>query len=134
MAEKFEVNVASTTGLRQEARARKHVIVADAPPSNGGEDAGLDPFEILLSALGACMSMTCTMYARRKGWKLTRVGVKLTHEKVDDRDKITRDVTFEGELSPEERTRLLDIANKCPVHKTLTGGKIDVTTREVPRT
>jgi putative redox protein len=98
-----------------------HAIVADEPTADGGEDAGPAPHEILLAALGACTSMTVKMYADRKGMKLDDVHVHLTREKHEDRTVLRRTVRLEGTLTPEERARLIEIAGKCPVHRTLTG-------------
>jgi putative redox protein len=108
-------------------------LVADEPAGLGGDDAGPDPYTLLLAALGSCISMTVTMYARRKGWPLERVVVRLRQQRIHAKDcaeceqttegfvhRIERAVTVEGELSDEQRARLLEIANKCPVHKTLT--------------
>lgn len=102
----------------------RHTITADEPLDMGGLDKGPDPFELLLGGLGACTTMTIRMYADRKGWPLEKVSVKLTHRKEDDMgntvvDIITRDITLTGKLDEEQRARLLEIANKCPVHKTL---------------
>jgi len=102
----------------------RHTLIADEPVSAGGDDAGPAPFDFLLAALGACTSMTLRMYAERKGLALTRVSVALTHEKIELEgrnrvDHIERTITLEGELSPEQRQRLLEIANKCPMYRTL---------------
>ena len=100
-----------------------HHSVADEPVDLGGGDTGPAPDEILLSALAACTAITLRMYAERKGLALTRVSVALSHEKVEVdgvmRDRINRSITLEGELSDEQRQRLLEIANKCPVHRAL---------------
>jgi putative redox protein len=118
---------------QQEVRAGRHVLTADEPANVGGDDAGPGPYDYLLAALGACTSMTVRMYANRKGIKLTRVAVRLSHRKVHAQDcadcetragdiaEITRVIRFEGDLDEATRAKLLDIANKCPVHRTLTG-------------
>jgi putative redox protein len=105
----------------------------DEPKDLGGDGAGPDPYTLLLSALGGCISMTVTLYARRKSWPLERVTVRLRHGRIHAKDctectegtegyvhRIERSVTIEGDLSEEQRTRLQEIAHKCPVHKTLT--------------
>ncbi|UCV29925.1 OsmC family protein [Ferribacterium limneticum] len=101
----------------------QHQLIADEPASMGGADAGPAPFDFLMSGLGACTSMTLRMYAERKGLALTKVSVTLSHEKVEvdgvTRDCIHRDIVLEGELTDEQRQRLLEIANKCPVHRAL---------------
>jgi putative redox protein len=102
-----------------------HRGLADEPNELGGDDTGPAPFEHVLAGLGACTSMTVKMYADRKAWPLTAVNVDLSIHKVDDGYRLTRSIKLEGELTEEQRTRLLDIANKCPVHKMLTG-KIEI--------
>lgn len=101
----------------------QHQLIADEPASMGGADAGPAPFDFLMSGLGACTSMTLRMYAERKGLALTKVSVTLSHEKVEvdgvTRDCIHRDIVLEGDLTDEQRQRLLEIANKCPVHRAL---------------
>ena len=111
----------------------QHAFVCDEPQENGGDDLGPSPYELLLWALGACTSMTLLMYARRKGWDLAEVSVHLTHDRVhatDSQDaesdgakveRITRDISVRGDLTEEQTQRLLEIAGRCPVHKTLTG-------------
>jgi putative redox protein len=111
---------------QQSVTAGRHTLIADEPESMGGGDAGPAPFDYLLTALGACTSMTLRMYAERKELPLTRVTVTLGHEKVEVEgrgriDRITRRISLEGNLTPEQRERMLEIANRCPVHRTLSG-------------
>ncbi len=129
-----EVVVTSLSNLQNEVRfADGRALVTDEPAALGGDGAGPDPYALLLAALGSCVSMTVTLYARRKGWPLTRVSVRLRQKRVHAKDcaecaqtpegfvhRIERAVTFEGDLSDEQRARLLEIAHKCPVHRTLT--------------
>ncbi|MCE9506758.1 MAG: OsmC family protein [Alphaproteobacteria bacterium] len=108
----------------QDVKTTHHHLIADEPADIGGSDRGPAPYELLLAALGACTSMTVRMYARQKQWDLQRVAVRLTHKKEPDaenkkRDVISRDITVEGGLDEAQRQKLLEIANKCPLHRTL---------------
>lgn len=129
-----DVIVTSLANLQNEVRyGENHILITDEPLEAGGEDAGPDPYTLLLAALGSCISMTATLYARRKAWPLERVTVRLRSERTHAKDcvecmrttegyihRIQRAVSFEGELTEEQRARLQEIAHKCPVHKTLT--------------
>lgn len=118
---------------QHEATSRGHSIIIDEPKDAGGDDAGMTPYEALLAALGSCTAMTVRMYAERKGWPLRDVRVKLSHERTHAKDcadcetedgklsVIRRHVDIEGDLSDEQVARLHEIADRCPVHKTLTG-------------
>jgi uncharacterized OsmC-like protein len=120
-------------GLAQEIRAARHVLRSDEPVASGGTDTGPDPYGLLLAALGSCTSMTLRLYARRKSWPLDGISVALSHERIHEKDcescekpdarisRITREITIAGALSPEQRARLLEIAERCPVHRTLEG-------------
>jgi putative redox protein len=107
----------------------------DEPVSAGGDGTGPDPYTLLLAAIGGCTSMTVSMYARRKGWQLERLRVELSQARVYTEDcasceakpeafihQISVSLQIEGDLTDEQRARLLDIATKCPVKKTLTAG------------
>jgi uncharacterized OsmC-like protein len=130
------------TGLAQEIETGRHRLVADEPGEAGGTDTGPSPYELLLAALGACTSMTLSMYAQRKHWPLERVTVRLRHDKIHAKDcaecetkegmldRIEREISLTGPLDAEQRERLLAIANRCPVHRTLVS-EVDIRTRLV---
>ncbi len=126
------VIVRGGAGFAQEITAGQHRLPADEPTAVGGTDTGPSPYELLLAALGSCTSMTIASYARRKQWPLEAVTVRLRHARVhavDCRDcetkqgmlaRIEREIALAGSLTEEQRARLLEIANRCPVHRTLT--------------
>lgn len=125
------VLVSSDKNLRQEIFARSHEFAADEPLEVGGDDTGPTPYELLLAALGACTSMTLFIYARRKEWPLENVEVRLEHSRVHARDctdceqkegyldHIDKQIVVHGALSAEQVERLGQIAEMCPVNKTL---------------
>jgi putative redox protein len=129
-----DVTVTTLKNLQNEVRYGDGApFVIDEPKGVGGDGAGPDPYTLLMAALGGCISMTVTLYARRKGWPLERVSVRLRSQRVHARDcvecerskegyvhRIERRVTVEGDLTDEQRARLQEISHKCPVHKTLT--------------
>ncbi len=126
------VRVESGRNLEQFITARTHHMRADEPIEAGGDDTGPTPYEFLLAALGECTSMTLLLYARRKGIPLEKVVVELDESRAYAKDcldcmskegfvhEIRRRIQLEGLLNDEQRTRLMEIAAKCPVHKTLT--------------
>lgn len=126
------VEEASEGRYRQAVQAGAHNLVADEPRQVGGDDAGPDPYGYLLAALGACTSMTLRMYADRKDWPLEHVQVRLSHAKIHavdcedcetkegKIDKIQREIRVTGPLDDDQRSKLAEIADKCPVHRTLT--------------
>lgn len=129
-----EVIVSSTKNLQNRVQyGDGQELIIDEPANVGGDGAGPDPYTLVLAALGGCISMTVTLYARRKNWPLSGVTVRLRAARIHARDcvecehstegfvhRIERFVTVEGDLTDEQRTRLQEIAHKCPVHKMLT--------------
>jgi uncharacterized OsmC-like protein len=115
------VTSASASNFRQTVRIGEHTLVADELVADGGQDAGPGPHEWLLAGLGTCTSMTLGMYARHKGWPLKGVEVTVEGDRIDGSFVFRCHVRVEGDLDEEQRARLLEIANKCPVHRTLTG-------------
>ena len=127
-------------GFVQEIIAGPHHLRSDEPTAVGGTDTGPTPYDLLLAALGSCTSMTMAMYARRKKWPLERVTVRLRHSRVHAEDcaacetqdarltVIDREIALDGSLDEDQRARLLAIANRCPVHLTLSS-RIDIRTK-----
>lgn len=113
-------------------RSGAHVLLADETVASGGNDTGPNPYDYLLAALGTCTAMTLRMYARLKKWPLHKVRVQLKHDKIyaadcascetkeGKIDRLERLVELDGPLTDEQRRRLLEIADRCPVHRTLT--------------
>ena len=129
--------------FQQDVISGSHRLLADEPISAGGLDSGPGPYELLLAALGACTSMTLRLYADRKQIPLTRTQVRLRHRRIHAKDcaecetkagridRIERVISFEGILNAEQRAQLLEIADKCPVHRTLKS-EVDIRTMEEP--
>jgi uncharacterized OsmC-like protein len=129
--------------FEQEIVAGAHRFIGDEPVAAGGLDSGPGPYDLLLAALGACTSMTLRLYADRKKLPLTRVQVRLRHARIYATDcaecetkegmidRIERVIALEGELDAEQRARLMEIADKCPVHRTLKS-EVDIRTVEEP--
>ncbi|MCA9555967.1 MAG: OsmC family protein [Myxococcales bacterium] len=129
-----KVQVETLTGpYAQAVTTGRHNFISDEPVKVGGDDAGPSPYDLLLAGLGSCTSMTLAMYARRKGWALTHVSVRLEHERMHAEDcaqcpetdgkveRITKRIALEGDLDAAQRQRLLEIADRCPVNRTLLG-------------
>lgn len=118
-AGKFQVRVTTAGGA----------FIADEPVAAGGLGSGATPYDLLAAALGACTVMTLRLYADRKGWRLKSSFVRVLHhsEGLNAPDRFAREIRLEGELSDDQRHRLLEIANHCPVHKTLERGSEVVT-------
>ena len=118
-------------------------LIGDEPVASGGDGLGPSPYELLLAALGHCTVLTILLYARRKGWTVDGVSVRANHERVvvteeidgelirKKAEKIVQEITLKGDLDEEQRARLIEIAGKCPVHRTMTGDleilEVDVT-------
>jgi uncharacterized OsmC-like protein len=129
--------------FQQEVVWGPHRVIADEPTDVGGLDTGLGPYELLLASLGACTAMTLRLYADRKQLPLKRTEVRLRHSRIHAEDcaecetksgmldRIERVITLHGDLSVEQRARLMEIADKCPVHRTLTS-EIDIRTFQEP--
>lgn len=125
-----------------EILAGRHRLSADEPREAGGEDSGPSPYELLAAALASCTVMTLRLYAERKNWAIGRISVAVRHERIHARDcadcaagearidRFERRIAIEGELSEDQRQRLLEIAERCPVHRTLTG-RVRIDTRLV---
>src|SRR5712692_4164476 len=139
--EEGDVVVAGRAGsLVQDIFIGVHRLQADEPIAAGGTDVGPTPYDLLLSGLGACTSMTLELYARHKGWPLESVKVRLSHLKIHAEDcadcetkqgmidRIEREIEITGPLDAEQKAKLMEIADKCPVHRTLSR-EIDVRTR-----
>ena len=124
------VKASSDQKYTQTIEAGPYNLVADIDQSMGGDEKGPNPHQLMLSSLGACTSITVQMYAKRKGWNLEKVTIDLTEDKVTDPEnpsrtmpKIVREITLTGDLTEEQIADLTRIADKCPIHKLITGPK-----------
>lgn len=111
--------VSNDSRYGQDVTIRQFQLSADEPPTLGGDDTGPTPFEWILTGLGSCKAITLKMYAERKGWQLEQVAVDLTYEPHNAEAMITAHLTLTGDLTSEQRERLREISDRCPVHKLL---------------
>ena len=127
-----EILVKYIRNLQQEANMGDHRLIIDEPKEFGGDGKGPNPYDLLLASLGGCTAMTIVSYAKRKDIPLEGVQIRLQHEKIyaedceecmvqeGKLDQITREIHLQGNLTDEQKERLLEIATRCPVHRTLT--------------
>ena len=132
----------SVAGFAQKIQIGSHHLEADEPVSFGGTDRGPSPYDLLLAALGSCTSMTVGFYARKRRWPLENITVSLRHSRIHAADcedcetkegkidRIELDVQLTGSLTAEQREKLMEIAERCPVHQTLTS-EINIKTRAI---
>jgi putative redox protein len=124
MKERLKMDIKVTRGegkLQHVVEVGPHKLIADAPSQYGGDDAGFTPHDLLASSLGACTALTLNMYAQRKGFDLQKVDVVVEHADKDGAYVFNRHLTFHGDLTAEQKTSLVGIADKCPIHKILSG-------------
>src|SRR5208282_4714391 len=107
--------------IAHEIRIGAHVLLSDEANVAGGDDLGPNPHELLDAALASCTALTLMLYAQRKGWILEGVEAEVSHIEADGVYRMRRDIRLVGRLAPAERERLLEIANRCPVHRILVG-------------
>src|SRR5438105_4021343 len=129
-------------GFAQKVQIGPHHLTADEPVSFGGTDSGPSPYDLILAALGSCTSMTIGLYARKRSWPVEKISVSLWHSKIHAKDcddcetkegridRIEMEIHLDGELTDEQRAKLMEIAGKCPVHQTLTS-EINIKSRAV---
>ncbi len=117
------ISVSSTAArFSQDISIRQFRLTADEPPEVGGDDAGATPTEYVLAGLGACKAITIKMYAERKGWPLEHVAVDVALQKTPDGSQIVAQLQLQGDLTDEQRSRLKEIGDRCPIHKLLNAG------------
>ena len=117
----IRVHKAPVGTLAQTLEIDPHTLLSDVTIAEGGESLAPGPHDLLDAALGACTALTLKLYASRKEWPLENADVVITHEETSGHYRLNRVVTLQGDLSAEQRERLLEIANKCPIHRVLTG-------------
>ena len=134
--------IGDARGFAQEIQSGAHALIADEPISFGGTDRGFSPYDLLLASLGSCTSMTIGYYARSRKWPLEKIVIALRHNKIHATDceecetkegkidRIERDIQLIGALDDAQRKKLMEIADRCPVHRTLTA-EIDIKTRAI---
>ena len=115
------VRKAADGKLKQQVQFNQHQLFSDVSTELGGDDAGLDPHALLGAALGSCTALTLHMYAKRKNWPLQDVQVQMDESSSDGTTTLVRRITLIGELDAAQREQLLAIANKCPIHRILSG-------------
>jgi putative redox protein len=119
-----EVRETGRGRFQVEVRTAGGTFLADEPAAAGGLGSGATPYDLLGAALGACTAMTLRLYADRKGWPMKSALVRVAHRSqgLEVKDRFAREIVLEGDLSPEQKRRLLEIAERCPVHRTLARG------------
>lgn len=139
------VTVTHVPGTNYQTRIETDELafIADEPARSGGDGLGPTPYELLLASLGHCTVLTILLYARRKAWAVGNVSVRASHERLvieEERDgetlkrkveRIIQEISLEGDLTTEQRARLIDIAGRCPVHRTMTG-ELEILEVEAP--
>jgi putative redox protein len=137
--EGHSVSMICNTGYKTEIKSRNHTIISDEPIESNGTDTGMNPYELLLSAIGACKAITMRMYAQRKGLPLEDISIDLSHTKIPAEecndcetktgkiDKIDIRVNIKGDLTEEQKSRILEIGERCPVQRTILS-EIKITT------
>lgn len=132
MSSLASAHITSRTGLAQDIRVGHHTLISDEPEALGGHDEGPAPFQLVLAGLSACTSITLTMYANKKGWTLGPLTIDLRMFDEEAGRRVERKITFDPQVSDEQRARLLEIAEKTPVTKALRAGFV-IDTSAVPR-
>lgn len=132
MALPITVQLDQTDSFTTKVSVGNHQFIADEPVDEGGKDEGPSPYELLTASLASCTAMTIQMYARRKEWDLKSVKIDIQHRKIDRKiDVFEKNISFVGDLNEEQKKRLLQIADKCPVHKTLLHNEVRIETKSI---